>query len=161
MKNKKNIFILLPVVLLIWGSVLYQFFSSTSPEETEQLSSNVFKIKPLKINERDTFSININYRDPFLGKMYVSQKYDSLKKSSRKKIRTQNSIEPLTWPTIVYKGIVSDTKDKTKIYMVIIAGKTFLMKKGAVENEILLKDGDRESIYVKYKGNLNLIMLQE
>jgi hypothetical protein len=161
MKNKKNIFILLPLVLLIWGSVLYQFFSFTTAEETQQLDANNFKIKPLKFKERDSFTIDVNYRDPFLGKMYASQKNDSLKNSNLKKSRTQKITEPLTWPTIVYKGIVSDTKDKTKIYMVIIAGKTFLMRKGAVENEIFLKDGDRESIYVKYKGNLNLIMLQE
>ena len=35
------------------------------------------------------------------------------------------------------------------------------MKIGDTENEIFLKSGDKESIYVKYKGELNLIMLQD
>lgn len=161
MKNKKNIYILLPVVLSIWAAVMYQFFSFASPEETQQLSSNEFRIKPLKITERDTFSINVTYRDPFLGKMYAPQQNDSLKKNTVKRNKTLKIVEPLIWPSIVYKGIVSDTKDKTKIYMLVIGGQTFLMKKGETENEIFLKDGDRESIYVKYKGILNLIMLQE
>lgn len=161
MKNKKSIYILLPVVLFIWGAVMYQFFSFASPEETQQLSSNKFRIKPLKITERDTFSINVNYRDPFLGKTYAPKKNDSLKKNTPKTNKTPKIVEPIVWPTIIYKGIVSDTKDKTKIYMLVIRGQTFLMKKGETENDIFLKDGDRESIYVKYLGNLNLIMLAE
>ena len=42
-----------------------------------------------------------------------------------------------------------------------IAGHDFFMKKGDTENEVFLRDGDKESVYVKYKGNLDLIMLAE
>jgi hypothetical protein len=70
-------------------------------------------------------------------------------------------VESIVWPAIVYKGIVSDTKERNKVFMLIINGQTFLMRKGETENEIFLKEGDRESVYVKYKGNLNLILLQE
>jgi hypothetical protein len=82
-------------------------------------------------------------------------------KSTSKIRKEPKPEETIVWPVILYKGIVSDTKDKIKIYMLIIGGKTCLMKKGQIENEVFLKDGDKESIYVKYKGNLNLIMLAE
>ncbi|SDI25000.1 hypothetical protein SAMN04488062_1316 [Flavobacterium omnivorum] len=160
MKNKKNIYILLPVVLFIWGAVMYQFFSFANTKETQQLTSTEFQIKTLTITERDTFSINVNYRDPFLGKMFAPQNNVTSKKTSKTRKEPQIE-EPLIWPPILYKGIVSDTKDKIKIYMLIIGGKTCLMKKGETENEVFLKEGDRESVYVKYKGNLNLIMLAE
>lgn len=160
MKNKKYIFILLPVVLLIWGGVLYQFFSFSGIDEDTISAPHDFQIKPLQLKERDTFSINIKYRDPFLGKIYASEQAPKAndKAKMRKKPKPE---EAIVWPTILYKGIVSDTKDKTTIYMLIIAGKTCLMKKGATESEVFLKDGDKESVYVKYKGNLNLIMLAE
>lgn len=45
--------------------------------------------------------------------------------------------------------------------MMVIDDQNFYMKKGDTENEVFLKDGDKESVYVKYKGNLNLIMLAE
>lgn len=157
MKSKKSIYILLPVVLFIWGMVLYQFFSYSNDDELIEVSSVNLHLKPLSFKERDTFSIDVAYRDPFLGKMYKANASNGIKKSTIKKpIKTE---QPLLWPTIVYKGIVSDSKDKTRVFMLIINGQTFLMKKGDIENDVFLKDGNRESIYVKYKGNLDIILL--
>lgn len=155
MKNKKNIYILLPIVLLVWGGVLYQFFSFSSSEDVPPVISNGISLKPIKISKRDSFAINTNYRDPFLGKMYSPEKQKSPKKKAVPK-----KVEPLVWPAIQYKGIVSDTKEKSRIFMLVINKKTYLMKKGQTENEIYLKEGDRESVYVKYKGQLNLFMIE-
>jgi hypothetical protein len=161
MKNKKSIYILLPVVLLIWGLVMYELFSFSKPDEVMETEPPGFDFKPVKIKERDPFSIDVNYRDPFLGKIYTTQKATLIKKSISKIKKIPKVVEPLVWPTIAYKGIVSDTKDKTRVFMLIIGGKTFLMKKGEIANEVFLKDGDRESVYVKYKGELNFKMLAE
>ncbi|MFY0482525.1 hypothetical protein ACI6PS_07950 [Flavobacterium sp. PLA-1-15] len=157
MKNKKNLYVLLPVVLFIWGAVLYQFFSYSDNGEMVSVSSGTFNPKPLSIKPRDTFSIDVDYRDPFLGKIYPSTSNKINKKSTGK--RQIKKEESIVWPSIVYKGIVSDSKDKTKVFMLIINGRTFLMKRGDVENDVFLKEGNRESIYVKYKGHLNIILL--
>lgn len=158
MKNKKNIYILLPIVLLVWGGVLYQVFSFTAEEEIKTVANHEFTIKPLKIKKRKTFRINVNYRDPFLGKMYAPEK--TLKKiPSSKANKKPKPQETLVWPTIQYKGIISDIKDKKKVFILIIDGKNYYMKTGDTQNEVFLKEGDKESVYVKYKGNLNLIML--
>lgn len=162
MKNKKTIYVLLPIVLLIWGAVMYQFFYFSTAEELQTTTSNEFILKPIDIKERDTVVINVKYRDPFLGKMYAEKGNETIaKKKTTKFKKAPKIVEPIVWPTIVYKGIVSDTKEKNKVFMLIINGQTFLMRKGETENEIFLKEGDRESVYVKYKGNLNLILLQE
>ena len=160
MKNKKSIYILLPIVLLIWGIVIFQFFSFSTPIDTVENTSEDFKIEPLKLKERKTFSVNVNYRDPFLGKMYAAQESSKAKKSSNIKKESRPE-EVIVWPSIIYKGMISDAKEKKKLFILKISGHDFFMKKGDTENDILLKDGDRESIYVKYKGNLNLIMLAE
>lgn len=161
MKNKKNIYILLPLVLFVWGAVLYQVFSFTKSDEVTSIDNPEFNIKPLKISQRKSFDININYRDPFLGKMYAAQ---TASKTKANPSRTKKEVKPketLVWPTILYKGLISDTKEKSKIFMLVIDNKNYYMKIGDTENEILLKSGDKESVYVKYKGNLNLIMLQD
>lgn len=161
MKNKKNIYILLPLVLFVWGAVLFQVFSFAKSDDIIPIANSEFTIKPLKINQRQSFAINVNYRDPFLGKAYAPASSASLKKNSTKTAKSVKPKETLVWPTIVYKGLISDTKDKTKIFMLIIDNKNYYMKIGDTENEIFLKSGDKESVYVKYKGNLNLIMLQD
>lgn len=160
MKNKKNIYILLPLVLFVWGAVLFQVFSFTKSDEITPADNPEFTIKPLKINKRESFAINVNYRDPFLGKMYNPETV-SHAKTSNKSIKKVIKKPELVWPNIVYKGLIADSKGKNTLFMLIIDGKNYYMKIGETENEIFLKSGDKESIYVKYKGNLNLIMLQD
>jgi hypothetical protein len=157
MKNKKNIYILLPVVLLIWGIVIFQFFSFCTPEEVVTSTSAEFAVKPFKLKERTPFVINVNYRDPFLGKTYSTQVEVISKKNVVKKV--PRSEETIVWPTIQYKGMISDPKGKNKKFLLVISDKNYFMKSGDIQNEIFLKDGDKESIYVAYKGNLNLILL--
>jgi hypothetical protein len=161
MKNKKNIYILLPLVLFVWGAVLYQVFSFTKSDEIVNSINPEFNVKPLKISQRESFDINVNYRDPFLGKMYAAQTVAKVKTGISKIKKESKPKEILVWPTILYKGMVSDSKEKNKIFMLIIDNKNYYMKIGDTENEIFLKSGDKESVYVKYKGNLNLIMLQD
>ena len=159
MKNKKSIYILLPIVLVIWGSVAYQFLSFSKNEEKSKENS-AFTFKPIAIKPRDTSSINVNYRDPFLGKMYSNKTKSVSTKRSTQATKPELPKTPMILQTILYKGIVSDTKDKTKVFMLIINGRTFLMKKGDTENEVLLKEGNRESVIVKNKGTLQTIPIQ-
>lgn len=161
MKNKKNIYILLPLVLLVWGAVLFQLFSFTNPDEVSAPDNPEFTFKPMKVNKRESFNINVNYRDPFLGKMYANETNAKPKKTHSVSPKTFKQPEALVWPKITYKGSIADSKGKNTIYMLIIDGKNYYMKIGDTENDVFLKSGDKESVYVKYKGNLNIIMLQD
>lgn len=160
MKNKKSIYILLPIVLLIWGMLIYQFFSYSVPDEALENTSTEFNVKPFKLKERASFTVNVAYRDPFLGKMYVAPVSNQNKNSNKTK-KSPKPVETIVWPTVLYKGMISDAKEKTKVFIMTIAGHDFFMKKGDTANEVFLRDGDKESVYVKYKGNLDLIMLAE
>jgi hypothetical protein len=148
-------------VLFVWSAVLYQVFSFTNNDEIISANDPEFIIKPLKVKQRQSFVIDVNYRDPFLGKMYLAQTISKVKTEKSTIKKTPNVQETLVWPVILYKGMISDTKDKAKIFMIIIDGQNHYMKIGDTENEIYLKSGDKESVYVKYKGNLNLIMIQD
>ena len=161
MKNKKNIYILLPIVLMVWGAVLLQLFSFTNSDEIIIDNTPELMIKPLKLNKRQSFTIDVNYRDPFLGKMYEENTTPKAKPSGVRSSKVIKPKETLVWPVILYKGLISDNKEKNKVFVLIIDKKNYFMKIGDTENEIFLKSGDKESIYVKYKGELNLIMLQD
>lgn len=146
---------LLFVVLIIWGLIVYRFVSFTSEDFTAENFEMDLPVKALEVTKRDTLSIDVNYRDPFLGKMYIA---DKSAVSSKSKVKIK---EPVVWPAIVYKGLVSDTKDKKKVFMVIISGHTYLMREKETEQEITLKKGNRESIDVKYKGENYNILIQQ
>lgn len=163
MKHKKSIYFLLPLVIFIWGSVMYEFFSFSNDQEIEQKNGSQDDDFSLEFKKREITRINVMYRDPFLGKVYresnariVSSKKAVVPKGKQPKIE-----ETIVWPALQYKGIVSDTKEKNKVFMLIINGKTFLMKAGETENEVYLKSGDRTSVLVNYKGKPDLIFLEE
>ena len=156
MKNKRNVYILLPIVIGIWGMVIYTFFSFTSPEMPIENNIGTLNIKPLVVKEKDTFSIKVNYRDPFLGKMHQPK---TAGKKPLKKIAKKEE-EVIVWPSIIYKGIVSDNKEKKKVFMVVINGQTFFMKENDSQSDVLLKGGDRKTITVRYMNKLNKIAIQ-
>ena len=161
MKNKKSIYILLPLVVLIWGVLIYQFFNFSN-EEVIPDSNAVFEVKSYQFIKPDTISINTNYRDPFLGKMYSKPAVSSKKVYIKKNVvPSENNLKPeIIQPSIVYKGIVSDTKDNYQVFMVLIDNKTYLMKKGQTENGLQLLSGNRTSIKIKYNKKTEVITLQ-
>lgn len=160
MKNKKSIYILLPIVLLIWGLVAYQFFSfsTEAPEEVNQ--AGVINFEPIQIKSSDGSAFSVDYRDPFLGKMYNANTVKHTPKKKHPVAKMPVKKEPIVFPKIAYKGIVSDTKDKMRVFMIIINGHTYLMRKGEIESEVLLKDGNKEMVVIKFKGAELSIPLQ-
>lgn len=157
MKTKKSIYILLPLVLLIWGAIIYQIFNYTNAQPTVIPEQDIV-VKPIVIKPKESIHIKINPRDPFSGKMVDNKANKPAIKHNT--VKTQKITEELIWPEITFKGIVSDNKDKIKVYMVIINGKTYLMRKGDIQEEIKLKDGDRDIIYLIYKGKSKVVFIQ-
>ena len=158
MKNKKNIYILLPIVLLVWGLVIYQFFSFGNEGTVTEMSETNLDIKPITLEKRDSTAISVHYRDPFLGKMYAPVQGGAKKTGKRKEPIEK---EAIIWPNIVYKGLVSDAKDKKKVFMVILNGRTFLMREKQTEQDVTLTGGNRDRIDVRYKGNAHTILIQQ
>lgn len=144
---------------------MYQFFTFSDNEVSELVPQAEIALKPLNFKEQDSVPFNVNYRDPFLGKTFISNENKSVtistKSNSKKSQKKVEPIETIIWPTILYKGIVSDTKEKNKVFMLIIDGKTFLMRAKNNENGVVLVEGDRESIEVVYKRETKLILLEE
>lgn len=126
------------------------------------VSNATFKAKSYQFIKPDTISINTNYRDPFLGKMYSKPILSSRKVSIKKNVVTSdNNLKPeIIQPSIIYKGIVSDIKDNYQVFMVLIDNKTYLMKKGQTENGLQLLSGNRTSIKIKYNKKTEVITLQ-
>ncbi len=161
MKSKKSIYILLPIVLIIWGMLIYQFFSYTSSEVIEVQEELPLFVK-IDYKEPDTTVLDVNHRDPFTGKLEsVKEKssFSKVKTINAAKIKTETIQEVQT--QIEYKGIVSDVANKKMVFMVIIDNQTYLMKQGDKENGVELINGNRESITVKHKGKKKKILLIE
>ena len=142
-KNTKT-FILLVLVIGIWGFIGYKIIKSLNPnvEPIKQISDVHFK--PVEYNQKDTFSIIANYRDPFLGTVKPSKKV--IKKVQTN--RTKNKIDI----SISYTGRMGNPKGKDNIYFITINGNQHIMKLKQKVEEVQLVSGSKDYVILRYKN---------
>jgi hypothetical protein len=166
MKNKKLQYILIPVVLLVWGLIIYRvvdFTKQDDPIEPETIST----IQPNqnKGTIQDTFSLYANYRDPFLKNVRYSRPRYTKKTTSTKKEEPQKTtkktesnialrrdiLENIRWPEIKYGGIVQNSQSGEKVGLMEVDKREFLIRKNDSVQRIFIKDIYKDSVIVIYK----------
>ncbi|WP_299112272.1 hypothetical protein [uncultured Winogradskyella sp.] len=150
MKNKKKTYILLILVLAVWGTIGYKIISALNPDLPDIQQQDFAVNTNYKLDTKiDTFSIQTVNRDPFLG-TYLKKK--SKKKTKIKRKETQ-------WKPVHYYGIVK--KDKNQMFIVTINNKQYLLKKGQTKDSITLVYGTTKSITMRYKNNSRTFYLKQ
>lgn len=152
MKSKRNTYLLIGLVLIIWGLVIYQLFGGNDADNSLMVQNEVTSFQPKEVQARDTFSISTFDRDPFLG---------TFKTRAPVKRRHIKPPEIINWPNIVYKGTISNSSNAGSIYIVEINGMQHLLKKGAMENEVKLLKGTAKQITVSYQKQKKKIVIQQ
>ena len=155
MKKKKKTYLLLIVVLAIWGLLGFKIVGALHTDEPEQELALVSqKFIPTILKKRDTFSVVANYRDPFLGTMPKSNIPKKVKKKVIKK-------PELPKKNIRYSGLVSQNNTKNSIFFVSIDGQQHMMTKNEVVADVKLVSGTTESIKVRYHNRTETIALSQ
>lgn len=145
MKSKKNLYFLVPAVLIIWSLIGYRIYKAiASPKTPTNIVINNSEFKPTKINTTKPYNIKANYRDPFLGTMARSSK--------KKKATSKKTKEVVVFPKIVYKGMIAPkTKNKPAVYLIQINGKQNFLKVNAIIDEVKLIKGNNKEVVLEYK----------
>ncbi|MEM6685019.1 MAG: hypothetical protein AAF617_04405 [Bacteroidota bacterium] len=149
--KKGKTYLLLTIVLGIWGAIGYQIYSKFSPEETPVLAANSnVHFSPKQTIERDTFRINTQHRDPFLGTPYQPKQAHVKRTATPKK-------EPIVFPSIAYRGVISKQQSIQNIYIMDINGTQQLFKVGKEIQYVKLLKGNKKSVTIVYKGQRQTI----
>lgn len=157
MKKQNKTYVLLAVVIGVWGIIAFKFINGVSPKTQEivQVTSDQIFI-PKQIKERDTFAILADYRDPFLGTVQAPKKVTS-KKNTTRVIKK----EVVPTKSILYTGFITDKGSKQKIFFVTVEGQQQMMSINDTFQEVKLVRGTKTSIRVKYDGRTQNISLTE
>jgi type II secretory pathway component PulC len=155
MKNKKNIYILLPAVLVIWGLVGYRIFSAVSPKTTTKEQNTVYTFTPKPLNEQEHFTIQADYRDPFLGTLVSLKKMQQLVKKVEKPI----SKEP--FPVIEYKGLVSGNDGANQVFIISVNGQQYFYKKNAIHGNVKLLSGNKKQVVLHFQGQRQTVEITQ
>lgn len=159
MKNKKVTYLLILVVLIVWGLIIYRIFQSVGDNESVEIITapakkevyNDFEIR------RDTTHLMLNYRDPF---GLTKQKDTSNVKVGTALIKNRNVIKPaINWGFIKYSGYVRNPGTKKLIAIVKINGKSIMMSEGETMEKVKLIRNMRDSIKVGFSGATKFIKI--
>lgn len=129
MKNKKLVYFLVPLTILVWGLIFYRIFTKIGNQDSDRASFNNTITAPDREVKSDTLVLIADYRDPFLSGVARSVKQPT----SHSYSKPQNTIfqnKPPVLPDIKYLGLVSNVKNKSKLGLFTIQGKNYLLKEG-------------------------------
>ncbi len=97
---------------------------------------------------RDSFVLQLNYRDPFLGSTPRPPKTNKPVASKSKKKPKKPKVKQ--WPDITYHGIIRNEKSGEELAVVKIEGREYLMKPGMREQEVRVSSFSAEQIKLEY-----------
>ena len=149
-KNTKT-YVLLGIVLAIWGIIGFRIASAISSDPELEKTPKRIAFKQIEIGVQDTFLIKADYRDPFLGTLARKKE----KKKPRKIVKKQSFDMDVR-----YTGSMVNHSSGKRIYFVSINGQQHLMEKGKNAMGVSLVSGNQERITVRYKGMVKRIPLQ-
>lgn len=152
MKNKKFLYILLPAVLVIWGSIFYKIYTSVKGTDIPESLASMKNMKEEPQEKEDTFSLLLNYRDPFLGKHGGVVNRPAIKASDEK-----TKVQKIQWPNIIYHGFIKNKSTKKVLALLEINGRESNIAAGNTIEGVSVKKIFKDSIIVAFKGEKKTI----
>lgn len=149
MKNKKTIYILLPLALIIWGTIFWKLFVSVGDVSIHQPSPSTQNNVEQATTQQKDYELRYNYPDPFLK----DPKKKSLPKETVKNTPNKRVNRVVRWPSVQFKGTIKSRR-KTKIMGVLhISNKKYLVREDQIANNIRVLTITPDSIGLEYQND--------
>ena len=158
LKNKKAIYILIPLNIFIWCYLGYSIYSGLKEDDLPEISNNNSVIKLDELKDTVAYKLSLNYKDPFLREGEKSRGHASNNLQSNNREAAPKNI-PIKTPSVAaiikpateikYLGLVKNNSTGISTALVSINGKSHLVKKGDVVDGISIKNISNESMEVK------------
>lgn len=163
MKNKGVTYLLLAAVCLIWGIVIYRLISGMSDDETNNFAQPNEKFVDLD-SVSETYSLIASYRDPFLGKSFVSNANTAPRKIVNVVKNTlpipviiPKSVIYIDWSFIQYQGLISNKGKAKLIGLIKIKGEDHMVSVNSTINDVKITFLSKDSVGVIFQGQNRMI----
>ena len=156
-KNKKLQYILLTVVLVVWGLVIYRIFfeGRSKPDNLTQVIKPI--VKETIEAKKESYRLIASYRDPFLeGGTSIEIKpenadQENQQRSSSNLRRRRTNVSRVRWPEVKYGGFIESNGNKYTI-LLNIKNRDYLVYEGDTVEEIVVKEFYKDSLIVSYNN---------
>ena len=161
MKSKAAIYLLGLLVLGIWGVIVYRIYLSVHAAEHD---AGVFTTPPLKKEKvprlyPDTFSLLLNYPDPFTGETMKTSDTVTLgtiiRRPPGKVLLRAPAANPVS--EMKYLGFVSDAKGSNRVAVISFRGTEKMMKEGDTIQKVKILTIKKTGLVLQYHGKITTI----
>lgn len=158
MKNRKSIYLLLPLAIVVWGLIIYKIFTYIHGSKYTYSTQLLYSQSDSAQANPDTIKLIASYRDPFLGNTSVVTPVNISKHNAG---LTKEDFFPQTnqvkWPDIIYNGLITGKQGNEKIGLVIINNRNYLVRRGEIREDALFSDPFPDSIVVFFQKQRRII----
>lgn len=153
MKNKKTAYILVPIVLAVWGMIGWKVYAAMQGKE-EMFAVVVpdEKVKPVGADVPDTITLIADYRDPFLGGISIKEnfKFEILNSKLKTAKVPDQPKDAIVWPSISYHGLVKKNGGEKVVGFLNVGGESFFVRGGEVVGEIQVGKLWKDSVEILF-----------
>jgi hypothetical protein len=150
MKNKKTLYILIPLVGLIWGVVICKVIDYQPSDK----DINSYALQATEEHNVDTtkYELRFGYRDPFLRSSVrpaTNSSSGKLAKANNIKQVEMSNLSPVTRPSdLVYRGEIEG--HRYKLGLLEVAGKRVLVREQSTVGEYTILAVESDSLILRY-----------
>jgi hypothetical protein len=170
--SKRSVYLLLPLVLLVWGLIGWRIWAAASDPapETGQLPTMALRAKPAAVRHRPT--LLLTYGDPFksgpsrnvlppAGTLSVVSVPASGRAPGRQAASLNFAVRPvapatavasITWPQIKYLGVISHVGGNAQVALLAIDNQELVVKAGKSERGVQVLKLFRDSVQLGFSG---------
>ncbi len=152
MKNKKNLYFLVPAVLFIWGFIIYRIVDFTSDGEVE-LAPKTYATPFRETQKNEQYQLQAWYPDPFLKQLTTSdvdvndEEIVEVIAPPKEEVASEPPLD------IQYRGFINESGTDVRIALLVIEGKEVFLKSGEVFQAITLDIIQADSLSIIMEGD--------
>jgi hypothetical protein len=163
LKNKTATYVLLVAAAAVWGIIVYRIIQTVKGGEEQVQTEIQWNNNIQKAEIPDTFSIALDYYDPFFNKVSASNMYSAYNlKNDRSpgravspaRTNTANSNKnnsTIDWSFISFNGMIKNTSTKSHVALLTIHQKGHMFKVGETYDNVKLLKATKDSVVILYQ----------
>lgn len=160
MKKKYLNFVLIILVLVIYGAIFFKHFGKKEAQLNDTPYTVPFSSQMADFTiKRNNFDINSIENDPFRinGKSYRPSVENSLPKSNTNS-KPKKLVSNKPWPVITYYGFVKNTLSKTRLALIKVNSKLYRKREKEDIDDLFIAKVYEDSIQLNMNNEMKTII---
>jgi hypothetical protein len=163
LKNKKIIYLLIPLNIFVWGFFVYRFYTAYNEIDEVPQKEIMPGFNRAELKDSISYKLNFTYKDPFLKESFISSSHHD-QSSAESPVTSMKPISPTQittsakqLPDIKYMGLIKNTNTGAVTALISLNGQSKIIKLNDVIEGISFKAFTRDSLVARW-GKERLVL---